>query len=82
MEGAAGACVNCHRRSGLGAKSGLASIPPVTGQYLFHPRAKNGEDLNIPYVETMRGDREPYTDTTLARAIRDGVDAEGRPSAT
>lgn len=79
MEGAAGACVNCHRRSGLGAKSGLAIIPPVTGRYLFHPRAKNGEDLNIPYVETMRGDREPYTDTTLARAIRDGVDAEGRP---
>ncbi|XHO06943.1 hypothetical protein ACEQUB_p00189 (plasmid) [Ralstonia syzygii] len=60
MEGAAGACVNCHRRSGLGAKSGLASIPPVTGRYLFHPRAKSGEDLNIPYVETMRNDREPY----------------------
>ncbi len=78
MEGAAGACVNCHRRSGLGSKSGLTSIPPITGRYLFHPPARSGEDLNIPYVETMRGDREPYTDTTLARAIRDGIDAQGR----
>lgn len=78
MEGGAGACVNCHRRSGLGAKSGLSSIPPITGRYLFRPPAKSGEDLGIPYVETMRGDREPYTDATLARAIRDGIDAQGR----
>ncbi len=79
MEGAAGACVNCHRRSGLGARSGLSSIPPITGRYLFHPLAKSGEDRGIPYVETMRGDREPYTDATLARAIRDGIDSQGRP---
>ena len=78
-EGAASACVNCHRRSGLGTKSGLTTIPPITGRYLFHPRARNGEDLNIPYVETMRGDREPYTDATLARAIREGIDTQGRP---
>jgi len=27
----------------------------------------------------MRGEREPYTDALLARAIREGVDSEGRP---
>ncbi|MFP3891324.1 MAG: c-type cytochrome [Ralstonia sp.] len=79
MDGAAAACVNCHRRSGLGSKSGLTNIPPITGRYLFHPSAKSAEDLDIPYVETMRSDHEPYTDATLARAIRDGIDAQGRP---
>ena len=78
MQGAEAACVNCHRRSGLGAKEGSTAIPPITGKYLFHRRASNGED-DLPYVETMRADRDPYTDETLARAIRDGLDAQGKP---
>ena len=79
MQGVAAACVNCHRRSGLGSKEGRSSIPPITGRYLFHPRAQNREDLDLPYVETMRGDRDPYTDATLARAIREGLSSEGKP---
>lgn len=79
MQGAAAACVNCHRRSGLGAKEGFGTVPPITGRYLFHPRAKGVEDLDLPYVEGMRADRDPYTDDTIARAIREGLDSEGRP---
>lgn len=79
MEGADAACVSCHRRSGFGSKEGFISIPPITGRYLFHPRASNDDDLDLPYVETMRTDRDPYTDATLARAIRDGVDSAGKP---
>ncbi|GAB3626128.1 hypothetical protein PTE30175_00874 [Pandoraea terrae] len=79
MEGAAAACINCHRRSGLGAKSGQTSIPPIAGRYLYHPRAQSREDLDLPYVESVRFDRDPYTDATIARAIRDGVDSQGRP---
>ncbi len=76
-EGAGAACINCHRRSGLGSKSGLTSIPPITGRYLLHPRAKDAGDLDIPYVESMRFDRDPYTEATIARAIRDGIDSQG-----
>lgn len=79
MQGAAAACVNCHRRSGLGAKEGFGTVPPITGRYLFHPRAKSLEDVDLPYVEGMRADRDPYTDDTIARAIREGLDSEGRP---
>lgn len=79
MQGAAAACVNCHRRSGLGAKEGFGTVPPITGRYLFHPRARNLEDLDLPFVEGMRADRDPYTDETIARAIREGLDSEGRP---
>ena len=79
MQGAAAACVNCHRRSGFGSKEGRIVSPPVTGRYLFRPLPKNGDDRDIPYVEGMRGDREPYTDATLARAIREGLDSQGKP---
>ncbi|MEX3958033.1 cytochrome C [Trinickia sp. EG282A] len=77
VEGAAAACMNCHRRSGFGSKSGLTSIPPITGRYLLHPRAQTVQDLDIPFVETMRFDRDPYTDATIARAVRDGIDSQG-----
>ncbi|HUX90503.1 MAG TPA: cytochrome C [Gallionellaceae bacterium] len=79
VSGKDAACVNCHRHSGLGSKEGYISIPPITGRYLFHPRAANTEDDYLPYVETMRAERDPYTDATLASAIRDGHNSEGKP---
>ena len=78
--GADAACVSCHQRSGLGTIEGHVTFPPVTSEYLFHPRAAHdaGEPL-LPYVESLHGNRDPYTDATLARAIRDGLDSQGRP---
>jgi cytochrome c553 len=78
LEGMAVACVNCHQRSGFGVTEGRSSVPPVTGRYLFR-QAKDDKDRGLPFVEGMRSDREPYTDATLARAIREGVDAQGKP---
>ena len=78
LQGAAAACVNCHRRSGFGGREGRNIVPPITGRYLFRPRAADAKGVDIPYVEGMRGDREPYTDATLARAIRDGMDSQDR----
>ncbi len=79
VAGATAACVNCHRRSGLGMKEGRRTIPPVAGIYLFHPRAATADLLDLPYVEGMRADRDPYTDATLARAIREGIAVDGKP---
>jgi hypothetical protein len=78
LQAAAAACVNCHRRSGLGARQGRIVVPPVAARYLFHPRQGAGNDRDLPFVETMRADREPYTDATLGRAIREGIDSQGR----
>jgi cytochrome c553 len=75
--GADAACANCHQRSGLGAVEGRVSIPPIAGDYLFHSPDDPGEPV-LPYIETLHGNREPYTDATLARAIREGVDSQGR----
>ena len=78
VKGAAAACVNCHQRSGLGSQEGLRVIPPITGRYLLRGRAGSAEDDALPFVDTVRNDRDPYTEATLARAIRDGVDSRGR----
>jgi len=77
-QGAEAACVNCHQRSGLGSAEGSVVIPPVTGDYLFHGHSHGGDTPVLPYVESMHGNREPYTATTLARAIREGIDPDGR----
>ena len=71
------ACVNCHRRSGLGAKEGRNLIPPIAGRYLFHP-APGATGVDLPFVEGSRGNQAPYTDETVGRAIREGIDSEGR----
>jgi hypothetical protein len=79
VEGTDAACVNCHRRSGLGAAEGRGYIPPITGQFLFHRNTENRADRDLPYVEGARPNREPYTEESLARAIREGVGADGKP---
>jgi hypothetical protein len=79
IQGSDAACANCHRRSGLGSSEGVITIPPIGGAYLFAPHARSLERLGVPYVDTERLAHEPYTDATLARAIRDGIGADGRP---
>jgi hypothetical protein len=77
--GADAACVSCHQRSGLGSVEGRVTVPPVAGDYLFHSRAHDTSEPVLPYVESLPGDREPYTDATLVRSIREGLDSQGRP---
>lgn len=80
MEGPDAACVNCHRRSGFGVREGSIPIPPITGRYLLQRNDRGTGDQSLPYVETMHVGHDPsYTDATLARAIREGVDAAGKP---
>lgn len=78
VEGALAACATCHRRSGLGSWEGQTVVPPIIGKYLFRPGARNVEDEGAPHVLGYLPDRVPYSDATLARAIREGVDQSGR----
>jgi hypothetical protein len=77
VEGATAACATCHRRSGLGSWEGQSVIPPVIGRYLFRSGARNAEDLDLPHPQGYLSSRAAYTDATLARAIRDGIDPQG-----
>ena len=75
--GQAAACVNCHRRSGLGAQEGRSIIPPITGSFLFDAH-DTAQDTQLPYIPGERLNRTPYTEETLARALREGIDSQGR----
>jgi len=78
LVGAAAACVNCHRRSGLGSYEGTTVVPPIIGKYLLRGRQDNVEDMSMPHIPGYVPNREPYTTETLAAALRTGVAPGGR----
>jgi len=79
LAGADAACVNCHRRSGLGSREGTLTIPPITGEYLFRARGTAAQEPMLHGYGNTLVHRDPYTNATLARAIREGLDSGGRP---
>lgn len=79
------ACVKCHRLSGMGSSEGGKYVLPVTGPILFAARELNRNrifsklfhEIRSPeFVTRMRQPRmrPAYTDESLARAIRNGID--------
>lgn len=73
LEGAAAACVQCHRRSGLGSAEGPFSMPPITARYLGVAREESRLSEDTQVAAGYHVGRAAFTDATLARAIREGV---------
>lgn len=75
--GAMASCAKCHRRSGMGSSEGGTRVRPVTGAALYRPEVVfgAGHDRKLPVTTRIY---PAYTDETLARAIRNGVDPVGR----
>jgi len=83
------ACVRCHRRSGYGASEGGSYVLPISGASLYEPREANRakifnklfkEDQSKMFWARMRSPhiRPAYTDATLSRVIREGIDPSDR----
>lgn len=71
-------CANCHRRSGWGSAEGPLTVPPVVGLVLFSPVTLGRAEMGSIRT-TGAGTRPGYDDSTLKRALRDGIDPAGRP---
>ena len=85
-------CVNCHQRSGLGSIEGSVITWPINGKELYTSRRRTGawnadkqkqgpgatERWSLPSQYQATDARPEYTDETLARLLREGVDPTGR----
>jgi hypothetical protein len=72
-------CVSCHRRSRLGTSEGGKQVPSVTATALFNPSQVSVTRGVLPKAFKYSGNtRIPYTDESLAKVIREGVDPSGR----
>lgn len=77
LSGVEAACVNCHRRSGLGGSEGQNPIRPIIGRLLF--TASQTEFAQRRAVAGGAAEARPaYTRASLARALREGVAPGGR----
>lgn len=78
LSGAQAACINCHRRSGMGSVEGGILVSPITGNALFEGGDRVVAAMDTVRLKTFNQKHAPYTDTSLARAIQSGVDSGGR----
>ncbi len=79
VSGAAAACVNCHRPSGMGQVEADLQMPPIAGSFLFAKREEKRITTMDPRVSKLFNQaHDPYTDATLARAIREGINGAGQ----
>ena len=83
LTGEQAACIACHRRSGMGGREGSVPVSPVTGPILFTkpmPFWPSRPGRPAQKVAPLRQSaRDAYDDAKLARALRNGVDPNGRP---
>jgi hypothetical protein len=72
-------CVSCHLRSGLGSYEGGVVTPPTNGPSLFQNQELKYKSVKLDskyYPVPIH--RKAYSDTTLAAALRGGIDPAGR----
>jgi mono/diheme cytochrome c family protein len=78
VDGAAAACVNCHRPSGLGQVEGTVGVPPITGRALFGGGAPVIVRMDRQLDKRLSAQHAPYDNTSFAMALRDGKHLSGR----
>ncbi|MFM2119931.1 MAG: hypothetical protein RL722_1399, partial [Pseudomonadota bacterium] len=77
-EGKSLACVNCHRRSGLGAVEGTELVLPVAGRIIFTDDPRAVVNMSFRTNKNFNPRHAPLDEAGLAAAIVHGRHVEGR----
>ena len=64
------ACVNCHRRSGMGGAEGPLVVPPIVGSVLFSPVTQGAPQIGTAAVHGPRHARGLHGRDAAARGAR------------
>lgn len=78
VKGEQAACINCHKRSGMGSVEGDVLIAPINGNYLFRPDKVQVANMNPRSGKKFNQTHPAYNDGTLATAIATGMNNSGR----
>jgi len=76
--GAAVACINCHRRSGLGSIEGTDVVSPVAGRFIFSGDPRAVVSMNFRNVKNFNQVHEAFDETGFGAAVRAGMHPSGR----
>lgn len=79
---AAAACVACHRPSAMGGTEGGVLAPPIAGPLLFAAGQPPPAAAQLKRQWLRHQTRRAYTPALLARALGQGLDADGLPLAS
>lgn len=79
VSGARAACVNCHRRSGMGQVEGDIQVPPINGEFLYAPKGERHVAVMDPRIsKAFNQAHDPYTSETFNQAVVHGKNNRGR----
>jgi len=78
LQGAAVACVSCHRRSGLGSVEGIDQVAPIAGRFIFGGDERGVVSMNFRSRKSFNQQHDPYDAQSLAAALREGKHITGR----
>jgi cytochrome c553 len=82
VKGTQAACVNCHKRSGMGSVEGDILIAPIAGNYLFNPDKIQVTNMDPRSGKKFSQTHPAYTEESLATAITTGMNNSGRKMQT
>ncbi len=77
-QGATVACVNCHRRSGLGSVEGTNLVAPVAGRFIFGDDRRAVVSMNYRNIKNFNQAHEALSGAAFAAAMRQGRHPTGR----
>jgi hypothetical protein len=76
--GAAVACVNCHRPSGLGSVEGVNLVAPIAGRFIFSGDPNAVVSMNFRNVKNFNQRHEAFDDAGFLAAVHGGLHPSGR----